>query len=161
LNLDTPIESQLVKLNIDLYLLTTAKAKSLFQKYKDVFSCSYKDLKGIPLHIAQYWIELDTTISPSHQNPYRMNPNYVAIIKQDLDKLLTPRFIVVMEKVTWLSPIVVVSKKTNKLRICINFKILNANMKKDPYLLPFMKQVLDMVDGHKVYSFLKGFFDYH
>ncbi len=97
-----------MKLNIDLDLSTAAKAKSLFQKYKDVFSCSYKDLRGIPLHIAQHLIELDTTISPSHQNPYRMNPNYVVIIKQDLDKLLTARFIVVMEELgfhpLWWSP---------------------------------------------------------
>jgi hypothetical protein len=34
-------------------------------------------------------------------------------------------------------------------------------MKKDPYPLPFTKEVLDMVDEHKVYSFLDGFFNYH
>jgi hypothetical protein len=37
-----------------------------------------------------------------------MNPNYVVIIKQDLDKLLTARFIVVMEELgfhpLWWSP---------------------------------------------------------
>jgi len=77
----TLTKPQLVKLNIDLDLSTGGKAKSFFQKYKDVFAWSYKDFKGVPLHIAQHWIELDTTILPSHQNQYRMNLNYVAMIK--------------------------------------------------------------------------------
>jgi hypothetical protein len=31
----------------------------------------------------------------------------------------------------------------------------------DPYPLSFMEEVLDMVVGHEVYSFLDGFFSYH
>jgi hypothetical protein len=78
-----------------------------------------------------------------------------------VDKLLIARFIVAMEKVTWLSPIVVVPQKNVKLCIYVNFRILNATMKKDPYPLAFMKEILDMVDGHKVYSFLDGYFYYN
>jgi hypothetical protein len=48
---------------------------------------------------------------PSHQNQYQMNPNYVIVVKQDLDKLLTIGFVDVMEKVTWLLLILVVPKK--------------------------------------------------
>jgi hypothetical protein len=40
-----------------------------------------------------------------------MNPNYVVVVKQDLNNLLTTRFVVVMEEVTWLSLIVVVPKE--------------------------------------------------
>jgi hypothetical protein len=40
-----------------------------------------KDLKGIPLKIAQHRIELDTTTPLVHQTRYRLNPNYVAIVK--------------------------------------------------------------------------------
>jgi hypothetical protein len=47
-----------------------------------------------------------------------MNPNYVAIVKQDLDMLLTVGFIVPMEKATWLSSIMVVSKKNGN--ICLD-----------------------------------------
>jgi hypothetical protein len=48
-----------------------------------------------------------------------------------------------------------------KLQICVNFRKLNATTKKDPYLLPFMEEVLDMVIRHKVYSILDGLSDYH
>jgi hypothetical protein len=67
-----------------------------------------------------------------------LNPNYVAIVKQNIDKLLTAGFIQPIEKVTWLSPIVVVLKKNGKLRICVDFKKLNKANKKNPYPLAFL-----------------------
>jgi hypothetical protein len=42
---------------------------------------------------------------------YRLNPNYAPMVKQDIDKLLSTRFIQSMEEATWLSPIVIVPKK--------------------------------------------------
>jgi hypothetical protein len=39
-----------------------------------------------------------------------MNPNYVVIVKQDLNKLLATKFITSMEEATWFSSIVVVLK---------------------------------------------------
>jgi hypothetical protein len=44
-----------------------------------------------------------------------MNPNYVALVKQDLDKLLNASFIALMEEVNWLLPIVMVSKKNDSM----------------------------------------------
>jgi hypothetical protein len=60
-----------------------------------------------------------------------MNPNYVIVVKQDVDKLLIASFITPIKKTIWLSPIVVVPKKNGKLNICIDFRKLNATMKKD------------------------------
>lgn len=153
LNLGTTTEPQLVKFNIDLDLSIVATMESLLKEYKDVFTWSYKDLKGIPPHISQHWIELDTMILPSHQNRYWMNPNYTVVVKQDLNKLLTTCFIVSMEEATWLSPIMVVPQKNGQLHICIDFWKVNATTKKDPYTLPFKEEVLDMVTKHEVYHF--------
>jgi hypothetical protein len=66
-----------------------------------------------------------------------------------------------MEEVTWLSRIVVVLKKNGKFWICVEFWKLNIATKKDPYPLPFTKEVLDMVAEHEVYTFLDGFLGYH
>jgi hypothetical protein len=84
---------------------------------------------------------------------YRLNANYATIVKHDIDKLLTTCFIKVVEEATWLSPIVVVPKKNGKLRICVDFKKLNATIKKDPYSLPFTDEVINIVIGHEVYTF--------
>jgi hypothetical protein len=47
---------------------------------------------------------LDTTIPLAHQAKYRLNPNYVTVVKQDIYKLLVTRFIESVEKAAWLSP---------------------------------------------------------
>jgi hypothetical protein len=60
----------------------------------DVFKWNYI---GIPPHIVEHKIELDTTIPPSHQAHYRMNPNYAMVVKQNIDKLLVVSFIEPME----------------------------------------------------------------
>jgi hypothetical protein len=66
-----------------------------------------------------------------------------------------------MEEATWLSPIVVIPKKNGKLKICVDFKKLNATTKKDFYPLPFTNEVLNIVARHDVYSFLNGYSGYH
>jgi hypothetical protein len=54
----------------------------LLKEFKGVFPWTYKDLKGIPLEIAQHMMEqLDTIVPPVHQARYQLNPNYAAIIK--------------------------------------------------------------------------------
>jgi hypothetical protein len=54
-----------------------------------------------------------------------------------------------------------VIKKNGKLRICVDFRKLNAITKKDPYPLPFTNEVINAIAGHEVYTFLDGFFEYH
>jgi hypothetical protein len=44
-----------------------------------------------------------------------------------------------------LSFTVVVPKKNGKLRICIDFRKLNATTKKDPYPLPFIDEVMNTI----------------
>jgi hypothetical protein len=90
-----------------------------------------------------------------------LNPNYVAAIKHDIDKLLIVRFIQLIEEVTWLSPIVVVLRKNGKLKICVDFRKLNKATKKDPYLLRFSNEILNNVLGYEAYSFLDGYSRYH
>jgi hypothetical protein len=46
-----------------------------------------------------------------------LNPNYVAIVKHDIDKLLATSFIKHVEEVTCLSFIVAMPKKNEKLKI--------------------------------------------
>jgi hypothetical protein len=75
--------------------------------------------------------------------------------------LLATRFIQPIEVVTWLSPIVVVPKKNDKLRIFVNFRKLNKVTKKYPYPLPFSNVVLNIIVRYEAYSFLDGYLGYH
>jgi len=84
-------------------------------------------------------------ISLAHQAKYRLNPNYATTINQNIHNLLVVGFIESIKKATWLSFTVVVPKKNGNLRICIDFRKLNAATKKDPYPLPFTDEVMNTI----------------
>jgi len=132
----------------------------LLKEFKDVLAWIYKDLKNILPKLAQHIIELNTSIRPTYQARYELNPNYAVAIKQDIDKLLVARFIQIV-KATWLSPIVVVLKKNGKLKFCVDFRKLNKATKKNPYPLPFSNEVFNTIARYEAYSILDGYSRYH
>ncbi len=74
----------------------------------------------------------------AHQTRYKLNPNYVATVKHDIDKLLVVGFIQQIGEAISLSPIMVVLKKNGKLRIYVDFKKLNKATKKVLILYHFL-----------------------
>ncbi len=90
-----------------------------------------------------------------------MNLTYAAIIKQNINKLLTIGFIEPMEETIWLSPIVVVLKKNGKFMICVDFIKLNVATKKYSCPLPFINEVMNIIVKHDAYSLFDGYFKYH
>jgi hypothetical protein len=71
--------------------------------------------------------------------------------------LLAVSFIKHVEEAIWLSLIVVMPKKTGKFKICVDFKKFNATTKKDPHMLPFTAEVINIVLQHEIYTFYIGF----
>mgnify|MGYP000394386937 FL=1 len=90
-----------------------------------------------------------------------MNPNYVAKVKEEIDKLLRVGFIRLVKRATWLSPIVFVPKKNGQIHVCIDYRKLNATTVTNAFPLPLTDSVLDTVAGHECYSFLDGFSGYN
>jgi len=126
-----------------------------------MFAQTYKDLKGKHLELAKHRIELNTSFPPTHQVRCKLNPNYAATVKQEIDTLLIIRSIQLVKEATWLSPIVLVPKKNGKLIICADFRKLNKATKKNLYPLPFYDEVLNIIIGYETYSFLDGYLGYH
>ena len=81
-------------------------------------------------------------------------------MKEEIDKLLRVDFIHPVKKATWLSPIVIIPKKNRKIRVCVNYRKLNAAKVIDGFPLPFTDGVLDAVASYEIYSFLDGFSGY-
>jgi hypothetical protein len=75
---------------------------------------------------------------PIKQKQYRMNPNYALKVREDLDKLLDVGFIYPIKTTQWSFHLVIVLKKNGKLQICVDYRKLNAQTKKDPFSLPFL-----------------------
>jgi hypothetical protein len=133
----------------------------ILRDYKDVFAWTYEDMKGIPPHICEHKIELKPNTKPIKQSRYRMNLNYAAKVKEKIDKLLKAGFIYPIDRAGWLSPIVIVQKKDEKLRVCVDYRKLNETTKSDPFPLSFTEEILETVAGHEILSLLDGFSGYN
>ena len=138
----------------------------LLKEYLDVFAWEPSDLKGIPPHLGEHRIDLTEGSTPVRQRQYRLNPKYSLMVKEEIDRLLEAGFIYPVHNSEWVSPIVVVPKKVGadgkvKIRVCQDFRKLNAATKKDYFPLPFTDIILDHVAGHECYSFLDGFSGYN
>ena len=55
----------------------------------------------------------------------------------------------------------VVKKKNEKWRVCVDFMDLNKACPKDPFLMPRIDQLVDATVGHPWMSFLNAFQGYH
>src|SRR5436853_2101451 len=54
----------------------------------------------------------------------------------------------------WASPVILAQKKNRKLRFCVDYRALNKVTKKDEYLLPRIKDMLDTLDGAAYFTSL-------
>jgi hypothetical protein len=100
----------------------------VLKEYKDVFTLSYEDMKCLNLEFYHHKINLLNDAIPVQQCWYRLNPNYAAKVKEEVNKLLKISFIQPIKCVTCLSSIMVVLKKNGKLRVCIDYQKLNTTI---------------------------------
>ncbi|KAL3675122.1 hypothetical protein R1sor_025070 [Riccia sorocarpa] len=103
----------------------------LFLEYQDVFAWSLENMSGIPKENGEHRIDVVDGATPVRQRQYRMNPKYSLMVKDEIDKYLKADIIYLVLSSEWVSPIVIVPKKNGKIRVCQDFKKLNAVTKKD------------------------------
>ena len=61
----------------------------------------------------------------------------------------------------WVSPMVLVKKKNGKLRVCVNYRKLNACTQNDHFPLPFIRLLLEEVGDHVRYTFMEEYAGYN
>ena len=60
-----------------------------------------------------------------------------------------------------MSNIVVVPKKEDKIRVCVDFRDLNRVSPKDNFPLPHIDMLVDNAARSSIYSFMEGFSGYN
>ncbi|RVW76162.1 Transposon Ty3-I Gag-Pol polyprotein [Vitis vinifera] len=70
------------------------------------------------------------------------------------------RILIMIEYPEWLANVVPVPKKDGKVRVCVDFEILNKASPKDDFPLPHIDMLVDSTAGHSMLSFMDGFFGY-
>jgi hypothetical protein len=70
-------------------------------------------------------------------------------------------FLEVVKYPQWVSNVVVVPKKKNKIRVCMDFRDLNWASPKDNFPLPYIDILVDNAACSSTYSFMHGFSGYN
>jgi hypothetical protein len=127
-------------------------------EYPDVFP---DELPGMPLDgDIEFAIELQPGTAPISKRPYRMPPAELAELKKQLKELLDKGFIRPSTS-PWGCPALFVKKKDESLRLCVDYRHLNAVTIKNKYPLPRIDVLFDQLVGAKVFSKIDLRWGYH
>ena len=158
-------KSKPVIISADLTYHKEKKLLEILRKYKGTIACSIEDLKGISPSICMHKILLEENAKTSIEHQKRLNPVMKEVVKKEVLKWLNAGFIYAISNSPWVSLVHVVPKiggftairnEKNELipirtmtrwRVCIGYKKLNTETRKDHYPLPFIDQMLDRLAG--------------
>jgi len=122
-----------IQLKQNFRLKERMEYEDLLHKYIHMFTFNYKGFRKITME--QHKMELLPNAKLDRTKQGRWNPRYITMVEQEFDKLLVARFIRPMETTKWVSFIVFALNKNGKLKVCVNYKVLNKVIKKR--LVPF------------------------
>ncbi|XP_057770645.1 uncharacterized protein LOC130990428 [Salvia miltiorrhiza] len=131
------------------------------QRNADVFAFSTADLKGIDRGLAEHCLNLDTNVKPVKQRTRHFGAEKDAAIREQVHGLLDAGHITEVQYPEWISNAVMVAKKTNTWRMCVDYRDLNAACPKDHYPLPRIDQLVDSTSGCALLSMMDAYQGYH
>lgn len=124
------------------------EAERIFREYADVFTSKGEEL-GCTKTV-HHRIHTEDDI-PINQRYRRIPPNQFEEVKEHLQVLLE-RGVIRPSQSDYASPIVLVRKKSGALRLCVDYRRLNAKTRKDAYPLPRIDESLDALGRARYFS---------
>ena len=140
-----------VKTNGENLLSRTVATKLCLIKRIDEISSGLGTLKGEPVKITLKDGAQPYSIATPRRVPIPLLPK----VEEELKRM---EMIGIIEKVTepteWCAPMVAVMKKNGKVRICVDLKRLNENVKRERFILPTLDEILPKLAKGTVFSSL-------
>ena len=107
-------------------------------------------MPGVPRKYAEHKLHVRPDAKPVKQPLRRFAEGKRRTIREEITRLLAAGFIMEVFHPDWLANPVLVLKKNNTWRMCINYTSLNKACPKDPFALPRIDQVIDSTDRKSV-----------
>ena len=176
------LDSQQEKLVIISSKLNEEQEKRLLDVLRwneQTIGWTLKDLRGLDPSLCTHRIFLQDESRPVREAQRRLNPKVWETVKEEILKWLNAKIIYPISDSQWVSLVHVVPKKARvkvtindkgkeiqtclptKWRVCIDYRKLNAAMKKDHFMLPFIDQILDRLASQSYFCFLDGYSGYN
>lgn len=114
--------------------LSTEEESQLIEtlaKNKDIFACLASDLPRVSQDTIQHALDINPKIKPRKQQQRKMSEDKILVAKAEVQRLLDANVIREVKYLEWLANVVLVPKKNEKMRMCIDFTYLNKACKKD------------------------------
>ena len=134
-----------------------SKYADVLKSYDDIISKNEYDVGQTA--VVQHTIPL-LDQKPVKQRPYRCPERLKGELSTQLNSMLEHRMIDHSSS-PWASPVLLVKKKSGKFRMCVDYRKLNAQTRKDSYPLPRICDLIEKFKGSKVFSTLdlmKGYY---
>lgn len=124
------------------------KLLKILKKYAKVFGPDKGHCK-----VAKAHIELIENAKPVFCKPRRIPPALKPAVDKCLDDLIAKKVYIPIKWSEWATPLVIVPKPGDKVRICGDFKVtVNHQIKVDQYPLPRPEDLFDAMNGGKKFS---------
>ncbi|XP_028065850.1 uncharacterized protein LOC114268815 [Camellia sinensis] len=133
----------------------------LLRENMEVFAWSAYDTPGLDPEFACHKLNINPSARPIVQKSRRSSVEHTEAVIAEVEKLLASGAIREVQYPQWLSNTVVVKKKNEKWRVCVDFTCLNKACPKDSFPLPLIDQLVDSTAGHERMSFLDAYSGYH
>ena len=118
-------------------------------------------MMGIDPNVMLHRLNINPDHKPVRQKRRPMTAERYEALKQEVDKLLANKFIREAHYPTWVANPVLVKKKNEKWRTCVDFTDLNKACPKDSFPLPRIDQLVDATTGHQLLSFMDTYSKYN
>ena len=139
----------LVNINRELSAEQTAALKSLFNRFSDV--CS-QDPEDIGESTFTHRIELTSKV-PVVRRGRRIAHTERKIVEDETSKMLRMG-VIQPSKSPYGAPVVLVNKKDNAARFCVDYRGLNEITVKDNYPMPYIEEELERFRGCRYFTTL-------
>jgi hypothetical protein len=127
-------------------------------EFPDVFP---NDMPGMPPdREVKFTIKLQPGMTPVSRQPYKMTPKELTELKIQLKELLDKGYIRPSSS-PWGCSALFVKKKDQALRLCVDYRLLNAISVKNKYPLPRIDILFDQLVGAKLFSKVDLYSGYH
>jgi hypothetical protein len=142
-NIGTKEDPKFVKLLNSLSREQRVEYTELLREFSDVFVWTYEDLRTYETSVIEHKIPLKEEAKPFRKKLRQINPMLLPIMEREVKKLLDAQIIVPLRYFEWVENLVLVRKKSGKIRLCFYFRNMNRISRKDNYPLPKMEHIAE------------------
>ena len=134
-------------------VLTDPRIKILLDKYQDCLLTNEKYILDFPSDRLNHnhKIVIEENSKPISKSPYSLSQTSMQLLKENLLDLLDRNFIRTSTS-EYGAPILFVKKEGKTDRMCMDYHGLNSQTVKNTYPLPRIDNLLDQLQGAKVFS---------